>query len=84
MQIYDLRSYLALLEQHGQLVRVQRPVSLIHKVADVAATCEWTGGPAPLFEQIYLPRRCGTSSAVCQLAFVQQHSGQSRAHGAGL
>jgi 2,5-furandicarboxylate decarboxylase 1 len=55
MEIYDLRSYLDVLAQRGQLVRIQRAVSIIHEAADVAATCERTGGPAPLFEQIYLP-----------------------------
>lgn len=52
--IYDLRSYLQQLEQHGQLMRVRQPVSIIHEVANIAATCERSGGPAPLFEQVYL------------------------------
>jgi UbiD family decarboxylases len=59
MQIYDLRTYLELLAQRGQLMRIQQPVSLIHEAADVAATCERTGGPAPLFEHIYLPDDSG-------------------------
>ena len=54
-EIYDLRSYLDVLARRGQLVRIQRAVSIIHEAADIAATCERTGGPAPLFEQIYLP-----------------------------
>ena len=52
IQIYDLRTFLETLEAHGQLVHIRKPVSIIHEVADVGATCERTGGPAPLFEQI--------------------------------
>src|SRR6476661_6930821 len=51
-KIYDLRSYLDILEQHGQLVRIKKPVNIIHEVADIGATCERTGGPAPFFEQL--------------------------------
>ncbi len=51
--VYDLRSYLALLEAHGQLVRVRQPVSIIHEAANVGATCERLQQPAPLFECIY-------------------------------
>ena len=50
--IYDLRSFLTTLEQHGQLVHIKKPVSIIHEVADIGATCERTGGPAPLFESL--------------------------------
>ena len=50
--IYNLRSYLDLLERHNQLVRVRRPVSVVHEAADVGATCERTAGPAPLFEHL--------------------------------
>ncbi len=49
--IHDLQSYLTALEAIGQLARVRRSVSLIHELADVAATLERSGGPAPLFEQ---------------------------------
>lgn len=52
MPIHDLRSYLALLEAHGQLARITRPVSLVHELADVAATLARTGGPAPLFTNV--------------------------------
>src|SRR5689334_19798246 len=52
--IYDLRSFLTTLEQHGQLVHIKKPVSIIHEVADIGATCERTGGPAPLFESLVL------------------------------
>jgi len=47
--IYDLRSYLAVLEAYGRLTRIDRPVSLTYELADVAATLARTGGPAPLF-----------------------------------
>ena len=49
-QIHDLRSYLQVLESAGQLVRIVRPVSLDHELADVAAALERASGPAPLFE----------------------------------
>ncbi|MCL4504786.1 MAG: UbiD family decarboxylase [Chloroflexi bacterium] len=51
-QIHDLRSFIETLEAHGQLARIRKPVSIIHEVADIGATCERTGGPAPLFEQL--------------------------------
>lgn len=51
--IHDLRSYLDLLDQHGQLMRITKPVSIIHECADVGATIERQGGAAPLFECIY-------------------------------
>ena len=51
MAIHDLRSYLAVLEAAGQLARVRKPVSLDYELADVAATLERQGGPAPLFER---------------------------------
>lgn len=50
--IHDLRSYLDLLERHNQLMRVRKSISIIHEAADVGATCERTGGPAPLFEHV--------------------------------
>ena len=49
-EIHDLRSYLQVLESAGQLVRIVRPVSLDHELADVAAALERASGPAPLFE----------------------------------
>jgi len=50
--INDLRTYIAALEAAGQLVRVTRPVQLVHELADVAATLARSGGPAPLFENV--------------------------------
>ncbi len=47
--IYDLRSYLDVLEASGRLARIHRPVSLTYELADVAATLARTRGPAPLF-----------------------------------
>ena len=52
-EIYDLRSFLDVLTQHGQLSRISKPVSIIHEAADVGATIERTGVAAPLFEHIY-------------------------------
>ncbi|MCX7938501.1 MAG: UbiD family decarboxylase [Thermoflexales bacterium] len=52
-EVYDLRSYLALLEAQGQLVHIRRPVSIIHEAANIGATCERMQQPAPLFENIY-------------------------------
>jgi 2,5-furandicarboxylate decarboxylase 1 len=50
--IYDLRSYLSILDDAGQLVRVARPVALEYELADVAAALERRSGPAPLFEAV--------------------------------
>lgn len=52
MPIHDLRSYLSLLDRAGQLVRITQPVSLVHELADVAATLARTNGPAPLFTHV--------------------------------
>ncbi len=51
-KIHDLRSFIQVLEEAGQLVRVKKPVSLTHELADVAATLARSGGSAPLFENI--------------------------------
>ncbi|MCL4300195.1 MAG: UbiD family decarboxylase [Anaerolineae bacterium] len=51
-QIHDLRSFIEVLEAAGQLVRIKQPVSLVHELADVAATLERSGGGAPLFENV--------------------------------
>lgn len=51
-KIYDLRSFIELLESAGQLTRIQQPVSLKHELADVSATLVRTGGGAPLFEAV--------------------------------
>jgi 2,5-furandicarboxylate decarboxylase 1 len=51
-KITDLRSFLQVLEDAGQLVRIQKPVSLSYELADVAAALERQAGPAPLFENV--------------------------------
>ncbi len=50
--IHDLRSFLNVLEQAGQLARIERPVDLEHELADVAAALERGAGPAPLFQTV--------------------------------
>jgi 2,5-furandicarboxylate decarboxylase 1 len=50
-QIRDLRTYLAVLEDAGQLTRVHRQVSLDHELANVAASCQREGRGAVLFER---------------------------------
>jgi 2,5-furandicarboxylate decarboxylase 1 len=52
MKICSLRSYLQVLEDAGQLVRIQHPVDLTYELADVAAALERRSGPAPLFENV--------------------------------
>jgi len=51
-KIKNLRSFIQVLEESGQLVRITRPVSLTHELADVAATLARSGGGAPLFENV--------------------------------
>ncbi|MGB3714473.1 MAG: UbiD family decarboxylase [Candidatus Promineifilaceae bacterium] len=50
-QIRDLRTYLAVLEDAGQLSRVRRQVNLEHELANVAASCQREGRGAILFER---------------------------------
>ncbi len=50
MTIHDLRSFLQVLEQHGELARITKAVSPIHELADVAAALERKQAAAPLFE----------------------------------
>jgi len=51
-KIHDLRSYLEVLETAGLLARVKGRVSLIHELANVAATLARRGGGGVLFEQV--------------------------------
>ncbi len=51
-QINDLRTYLAILEASGRLVRIDKSVNLTHELADVAAMLARSGGPAPLFTNV--------------------------------
>lgn len=50
--VNDLRSYIAALDEAGQLARVQRPVSLRHELADVAASLARSDVGAGLFENV--------------------------------
>lgn len=52
VKISDLRSYIAALEEAGQLARIKKRVDLTYELADVAATLVRSGGGAPLFENI--------------------------------
>ena len=51
-QIHDLRSFIRVLEDAGQLVRIKQPVSLTYELADVAATLVRRGVGASLFENV--------------------------------
>ena len=51
-KIDSLRSFLTVLEEAGQLVRIQQPVNLKYELADVAAALERRRQPAPLFEEV--------------------------------
>ena len=50
--IHNLRSFIQVLEEAGQLARINKPVSLTHELADVAATLARSGGGAPLFKNV--------------------------------
>jgi 2,5-furandicarboxylate decarboxylase 1 len=49
--IYDLRTFMSVLEENGQLARIKKPVSLVYELADVAAALERSGAGAALFER---------------------------------
>ena len=51
-QIDDLRTFMSVLETAVQLIKIQRPVSLIHELANVAAACQRQGRGAILFEHL--------------------------------
>jgi len=48
-EIHDLRSYIEVLEAANQLARIETPVSLVHELADVAASLARTDTGAGLF-----------------------------------
>jgi 2,5-furandicarboxylate decarboxylase 1 len=50
--ITDLRSYLTALEERGRLARVRKPVSMVHELADIAATLARTDTGAGYFENV--------------------------------
>jgi 4-hydroxy-3-polyprenylbenzoate decarboxylase len=56
MAIDNLREFLAVLEQSGELVRVRQPVRARLEIAEIADRCMKSpgGGPALLFEQVLL------------------------------
>jgi 4-hydroxy-3-polyprenylbenzoate decarboxylase len=47
----DLRGFLAMLEQRGELKRIQHPVSLVHEVTEIHRRVLQNGGPALLFDK---------------------------------
>jgi 2,5-furandicarboxylate decarboxylase 1 len=49
-KIRNLRNYIGILEENGQLVRVQKPVSLKYELANVAAAVQRQGRGASIFE----------------------------------
>jgi 2,5-furandicarboxylate decarboxylase 1 len=51
-EIHNLRAFLQVLRDAGQLVHIRRPVTLEYELADVAAALERRMGPAPLFEKV--------------------------------
>ena len=50
--IKNLRTFLHVLEENGQLVRIAKPVDMVHELANVAATMVRRGLGAPLFENV--------------------------------
>lgn len=50
-KINSLRTYITALEAVGQITHVKKTVSLVHELADVAATLARRGGGGVLFEQ---------------------------------
>ncbi len=51
-KIYDLRSFIQILAEAGQLLCITKPVSLTYELADVAATLARGDGEAALFKNI--------------------------------
>jgi 2,5-furandicarboxylate decarboxylase 1 len=51
-KIDSLRRYLEVLTAAGQLLRIKQPVSLVHELANVAATLARQGGGGVLFEKL--------------------------------
>ncbi|HEX9924341.1 MAG TPA: UbiD family decarboxylase [Anaerolineae bacterium] len=50
--IHDLRSFMQLLDEAGQLVKVTKAVNQVHELAEVAATIVRRGDGAVLFENV--------------------------------
>jgi 2,5-furandicarboxylate decarboxylase 1 len=68
LKIDSLRSYLEVLAATGQLVRIKKPVSMLHELANVAATLARQGGGGVLFEQPH-----GALWPIFTNAVVNQH-----------
>lgn len=51
-RIKDLRSFMEVLEENGQLARVKKEVSLDHEIGNVIRACENAGTGAPYFEKL--------------------------------
>ncbi len=51
----DLRGFTSYLEEHGELVRVREPVSVVHEITEIHRRTLQAGGPALLFESPVLP-----------------------------
>lgn len=51
-RIKDLRTFMEVLEENGQLARVKKEVSLDHEIGNVIRACENAGTGAPYFQQI--------------------------------
>ena len=49
-KINDLRSYIEVLSEHGRLSTVEKPVDLVHELADVAATLARQSGKGVIFK----------------------------------
>lgn len=49
--IHDLRSFMSLLEETGQLTKIKKPVSIVHELANVAAVLARNDKGAVLFSQ---------------------------------
>jgi 2,5-furandicarboxylate decarboxylase 1 len=49
--IHDLHNYLAVLEDSGQLTRIEKPVNLVHELANVAAEVARQGRGGAYFSQ---------------------------------
>lgn len=50
--IRDLRTFIEVLEKHGELFRVRREVDRVHEIGSVIRACENEGTGAPLFENV--------------------------------
>lgn len=50
--IHDLRSFLAILKEHGRLAEIEKEVDLVHELGSVLATLEASAGKAGLFRNV--------------------------------